>query len=871
MTMPPERWEKIQELFHGAADLSEDDRRAFLESSCESDSELISEVLAMLEADSKPTPILNRGVSDLAASMISTKSELPQHRFGAYRVTDILGEGGMGVVYLAEREDLGNRAALKILRDAWLSPARRERFGAEQRTLAQLEHPSIARLYDSGTLDNGTPWFVMEYVEGTPITEYCAKNECSLRERLRLFREVCDAVQFAHANLVIHRDIKPSNILVRSDGSVKLLDFGISKHLDSLDSAAEQTRTSIRMMTPAYASPEQIRGDPIGTHSDVYSLGVLLYELIVGRLPFDLRSQSSTEAERIILERDAERPSIAAKRMALLSDSTHVGSASKGEWADIDVLILTAMHKDSSRRYPTVWALIQDVDRFLAKEPLEARGDSARYKLGKFVARHRAPIVAGSVVLAAVIALVVFYTVRLASARNVAVAEGARAERIQGFTLNLLQGGDEDAGPADSLRVVTLVDRGVQEAKTLDSEPATQAQLYETLGGLYQKLGKFAAADTLLRLSLSQRQRLYGANHADVGQSLVALGMLRNAQAEFDSAEALVTQGLTVLQRSLPENNQRVRKAIYSLGRVIEDKGDYDRAIPVLERAVRLEQARGKPTQDLSVAMSELANVHFYAGNFAKSDTLNRQVLAIDRKLYDQTHPHIADDLMNLGAIQFEFQNFAEAEKFDRDALVITRSWYGNSHPETASNLTLLGRALVSQKKLDEGHAVLKEAVDIQEKAYGQFHPRVASALNELGRVAQQQGNLDEAQATFQRVLDIYRKVYNNKHYTIGIALSNLAGVYKDKKQFAQAERLFSEVFQVYKEELTPEHQLVGIAKVRYGEVLIADRKLDQAENELKSGEAILRKQSSPPPLWLERAKKGLDSVTAARSRLGKA
>ncbi len=870
MPMQPERWEKIQELFHGAADLPEGDRRAFLEASCGSDSELIAEVLAMLDADSTPTAILGRDVSTLAASMISSTTQLPQHPFGAYRVTEILGEGGMGVVYLAQREDLGSRAAVKILRDAWLSPARRERFAAEQRTLAQLEHPSIARLYDSGTLADGTPWFVMEYVEGTPITEYCAKNQSPLHERLRLFREVCDAVQFAHANLVIHRDIKPSNILVRSDGSVKLLDFGISKHLDALDSAAEQTRTAMRMMTPAYASPEQIRGDPIGTHSDVYSLGVLLYELIVGRLPFDLKSQSSADAERIILERDVERPSIAAKRMALLSDSNHVGSASKGEWADIDVLVLTSMHKDSARRYPTVWALIQDVDRFLSKQPLEARGDSARYKLGKFVARNRAAIVAGSMVFATIVALVVFYTIRLATAKNIAVTEGARAERIQGFTLNLLQGGDEDVGPADSLRVVTLVDRGVQEAKALDREPATQAQMYETLGGLYQKLGKFAPADTLLRLSLSQRQRLFGANHPDVGQSLVALGMLRNAQAEFDSAEAFVTRGLAVLQRTLPEDNAKVRKAIYSLGRVIEEKGDYDRAVPILERAVRLEEAQGDPTQDLSVAMSELANVHFYAGNFAKSDTMNRRVLAIDRKLYGAVHPHLADDLMNLGAIQFEFQNFAEAEKFDREALVITRAWYGNSHPETASNLTLLGRALVSEKKLDEAHAVLKEAVDIQKKAYGEFHPRVASALNELGRVAQQQGNLDEAQSTFQRVVDIYRKVYNNKHYTIGVAMSNLAGVYKDKKQYATAERLFDDVFRMYKEELTPEHLLFGIAKVRYGEVLLADGKLDDAERELKAGEVILKKQSSPPPLWLDRAKKGVDSVTAFRSRSGK-
>ena len=860
----------MQELFHEAADLPESDRNAFLEASCGSDASLIAEVLALLDADSRPASVLGKDIGELASTVLPDSGEhaLPTHEFGPYRVTGVLGEGGMGIVYLAERADLGSRAAVKILRDAWLSPARRERFAAEQRTLAHLEHASIARHYDSGTLADGTPWFVMEYAEGTPITDYCRAHECDLRERLRLFRQICDAVQYAHGNLVIHRDLKPSNILVRADGSVKLVDFGISKHLESLDSAAEQTRTAVRMMTPAYASPEQVRGDAVGTHTDVYSLGVVLYELIVGRLPFDLANRSPAEAEKIILEREAERPSIAARRMALVGGANQLGGVSRGEWADIDVLILTAMHKDPGRRYPTVWALMRDVDHFLANQPLEARADSARYRLGKFTTRHKRSIGAGLFAITAIVTLVVFYTVRLASARNTAVAEAARAERIQGFTLNLLQGGDEDAGPADSLRVVTLIDRGVKEAQTLDREPATQAQLYETLGGLYMKLGNFERADSLLRRSLSQRVRLFGADHPEVAQSLVTLATLRDAQAEYDSADALATRALAMFKRHLAPDHPRVRKATVSAGTVLYDKGDYDRAIKILEEAVRLEEAQGSPTPELSVAMSALANTHFYAGHFAVSDTLNRKVLAIDHRLYGERHPHIADDLMNLGAIQMEYQNFAESERFNREALVITRSWYGNSHPETASNLTLLGRALVSQKKLDEAAGVLKEAVEIQERAYGPVHPRVASALNELGRVAQQQGNLDEAEKDFRRITDIYRKVYKDKHYTIGIALSNLAGVYKDRKQYAEAERLFADVFRRYKEELAADHQLVGIAKVRYGEILLADNKLRDAERELKAAEDILKKQSSPPKVWLDRATKGLDSATTALKRV---
>ena len=866
--MDSARWERVQSLFHAAAELPEEQRQSYLEASCGTDTSLVRDVLALIEADSIPATIIDQAIArvahDVMTASATTTPTLPLHTFGSYHVTGVLGEGGMGVVYLAERSDLGSRAAVKILRDAWLSPARRERFAAEQRTLAQLEHASIARLYDSGTLSEGTPWFVMEYVEGTPITEYCRTHQCDLRERLRLFKEICEAVAYAHSNLVVHRDLKPSNILVKSDGTVKLLDFGISKQLDALDSAAEQTRTAARMMTPAYASPEQIRGDPVGTHTDVYSLGVILYELIVGRLPFDLANRAPGEAEKIILEREAERPSAAAKRMSLISAGPHLHGINKGQWADLDVLVLTAMHKDVERRYRTVWALVRDVDHFLRNEPLEARGDSARYRVGKFVTRHRRSITLSAFAALVVVTLVVFYTVRLRSARNVAVAETARAERIQGFTLNLLQGGDEDVGPSDSLRVVTLVDRGVQEAQTLDREPATQAQLYETLGGLYQKLGRFPHADTLLRKSLDQRRRLFGNEHPDVAQSLIALGMLRDAQAEYDTAEALVTQGLAMMRRTLPADAPAIRKATASLGRVLDDKGDYDKAIPVLEEAVRLESAQGKPTQDLSVAMSELANVHFYAGHYAKSDTLNRQVLAIDHGLYGDVHPHIADDLMNLGAIAMENQNFAESERYNREALVITRAWYGNAHPETASNLTLLGRALVSEKKFDEATTVLREALQIQEGVYGKVHPRVASALNELGRVAQQKGDLDEAERDFVRLVDIYRKVYNDKHYTIGIALSNLAGVYRDRKRYADAEKLFNDALRRYAAELPPDHQLVGIARVRLGEVLIDEQRYADARRELTEGQRILAKQSSPPPLWMERAKKGLEAASVA-------
>src|SRR5580693_4808021 len=308
--MDSSRWQRVQTLFHEAADLPSSEQRGFLETKCGDDVALVSEVLILLQEDSRGGSMLERDVAHVAHQVLSEPSSDPPFKeFGPYRITQALGEGGMGMVYLAEREDLGSRVAIKVLRDAWLSPARRERFAIEQRTLAQLNHPSIARLYDADTSPDGTPFFVMEYVEGIPLTNYCRQHHCAVPERLRLFRDVCEAVLYAHQHAVIHRDLKPSNILVKADTTVRLLDFGIAKQIESLGDSVEQTVTGLRLMTPAYAAPEQIRGEQVGIQADVYSLGVVLYELLAGRLPFDLSKLTPAQAERILTEQPAEKPS----------------------------------------------------------------------------------------------------------------------------------------------------------------------------------------------------------------------------------------------------------------------------------------------------------------------------------------------------------------------------------------------------------------------------------------------------------------------------------------------------------------------------------------------------------------------------------
>lgn len=844
--MDSSRFDRIQELFHASADLPEDQRLSHLTRACGADHDLLAEVLSMLEEDGRSSSLLDRGMAGAAHQMVI---EIPQallrQQFGPYRLERPLGEGGMGVVFFGRREDLRSMAAIKILRDGWLSPTRRDRFLSEQRTLAQLHHPSIARLYDADTLADGTPWFAMEYVEGIALTAYCASRASTIEQRLRLFRAVCEAVQYAHQHAVIHRDLKPSNILVTPDGAVKLLDFGIAKQLDPVEAPGDKTRTGLRLMTPAYAAPEQIRGERVGVYTDVYSLGVILYELLTGRLPFDLANLSPSEAERTILDRQPEKP----------STGPYAPAAS---WADLDVLCLTAMHKDPERRYRSLDALIRDIDHYLRNEPLEARPDSFGYRLGKFVRRNRRAVSAAALIAASVAGLVIFYTVRLTAARNAAVAEAARTQRIMRFMVNLFRGGDQEAGPANDLRVVTLIDRGVEQARGLTKDPEAQAELYRTLGDVYQKLGNLEKADSLLQTALDQRRSRLGPGHANVAESMIDLALLRADQAKLEEAERLARGGLDISKRTHPVGHPAIAAALEALGKVLEERGAYDQAIQVLKEAVSLRSERSTASVDLAGALLELANVHFYAGHYTESESLNQRVLVLYREIYGPRHPLVAEVLINLGAIQQDTGHYTEAEKFHRQALEISEVYYGKDHPKTASNLTLVARALHFQKRYDEAGDMLDRALVVRERVYGPHHPQVASTLNELGNIALARGHFDEAEARFRRIVGIYRTAYSGRHYLIGIGLANLGSVYMNKKDFPRAEPLFREALAMYGQTLPPGHLNVGITTIKLGRTLLRQKRYPDAEKATRTGYEILSKQASPAVTWLQSARQDL-------------
>ncbi|MGQ0722938.1 MAG: tetratricopeptide repeat protein [Candidatus Eiseniibacteriota bacterium] len=830
------RWERMQDLFHRATELPTGGQRSFLEGECGGDGVLLADVLGMLEEDARET-LVDSELGAVARRVLADGPEVPTRDFGPYRPVRLLGEGGMGVVFLAERADLGSVVALKILRDAWLSPARRERFESEQRMLAQIDHPSIARLLDAGALADGTPWIAMEYVDGVPLTEHCEARRCPVEERLRLFRDVCEAVRHAHRHAIIHRDLKPSNILVRTDGTIKLLDFGIAKSLDSLQGDADRTRTAWRLVTPAYAAPEQVTGGPLGVYTDVWALGVILHQLLTGSLPA------------------GQPPSAAARAPGMPR------SPGRSAWADLDVLCLTALREDPQRRYATVDAFIRDVDHYLAGEPLEARPDSLGYRTAKFVRRHRAALAVTAAVFAAVVVLVAFYGARLAGARNAAVAEAERAQRIQRFMLSLFEGGEEEAAPPDSLRVVTLLDRGLAEARMLDADPVAQSELFQTLGEIQTQLGRFEQADSLLVAALDGRRALLGNEHPDVARAMVALGLVRTARAEYDDAERLVREGLEITRRTLPRAHPDIASALVALGEVLVSRGQYDDAIAVLEEALSLRDADAPEDLDLAMAFHELANVHFYAGHYVASDSLNQRVLDISRRVLGERHPSLADNLINLGAVRSQLGRHDEAERWFREALDLTRSWYGDDHPKAATNRTMLARALVSQGRLDEAVVELEQALLVLERALGPIHPRVASALNELGRVALQRGDLDDAEKHFRRMVEIYRAVHGEEHDVLGVALSNLASVHMAREEWSRAEELLREVTALFSRTLSENHLNVAIARIKLGRTLLRQGRGAEAAKETGTGHNILVALGDSTSSWVVAARQDLAEI----------
>jgi eukaryotic-like serine/threonine-protein kinase len=827
MQTDPERWERVQELFHGALARPEAERAAWLAARCADEPELAAEVAALLESDAHDRSPLDADRRRLVAEVLD--GSVPAlHGVGPYRIVRVLGRGGMGVVYLGERDDLDARVAIKVLRDAALSPARRARFRREERTLAQLNHPSIARLYDADVLPDGTPYFVMEYVEGVPLDAYRRSSDQPLAERLRLFRAVCEAVQYAHRHAVIHRDLKPSNILVTAGGpaeepTVKLLDFGIAKPLDEADTAELQTRTELRLMTPAYAAPEQLRGEPVGVFTDVHALGVILYELLTGRHPFEPEGLSPGQVEARVLTGEPARPSYSAR------GGGPAGVADRATWADLDVLCLTAMHPDPQRRYPTVEALLRDLDHLRDGEPLEARPDSVGYRLARFVRRNRRPVAAAMLGLGVIAGLNAYHTARLAEQRNEARLEAAKAAQVSEYLIGLFEAGDPYAaepGPGD---VRALLERGETRADELSPQPAVHATMLNVLARVYTQLGEFERAGPLAEHALALRRSR--GEPLDVAESLATLARLHADRGELEAAEAALREALALRQRNLPPQHPDLAAALGALGGVLAQQGRYGEAETIHRHELRLRRARpDDPDPELGATLNRLAITLHQQGDYDAAERTYRQALAAHRAELGAEHPAVTRVLANLGMLNVERGDFAVAESLLTQALRIRRATLGSDHFETAIGLGQLGQMLVSAGEHARATPHLRESLEIRERILAPDHPSIATTLNGLALTLQHQGDHAGAEAHFRRAVEIYRSRLGDRHRFTAVARANLGDLLRETGDLTAAESELREAVGIMEEVHPANHQELAHNRGRLGAVLAAQGRRTEAE-----------------------------------------
>jgi len=852
-------WQRLQQLFHAALEQPAAARAGFLDRACGGDGALRAAVERLLVQDATTDEPVQRAIEQAAAQFShDTAAARVGQRLGAWRLGTHLADGGMGAVYLAERDDgqYTQRAAIKLLNPAFASEEAKARLEAERQILARLAHPHIARLLDGGRTDDGVPYLVMEYVDGVPIDRWCDQQRLDTRARLRLFAQVCRAVDHAHRNLIVHRDLKPSNILVDAQGVPRLLDFGIAKLLQG---GASVTRASERVLTPSHASPEQIVGGTLTTATDVYSLGVLLYDLLTGRSPYGADDTPPAEMARCIVETDPPRPSTAVsdgsgRRLAEAQQRGERLSPQrlKRELAgDLDNIVLMALRKDPARRYVSAEALAEDIDRVLAHLPVRARPDTLAYRAAKFVRRHRVAVPVSLLVAFAVLLGATGFTWRLALERQQAEREAVRANRVADFMAGVFSVADPRVNLGETVTARELLDNAAgQVARDLQDEPLTQAALRRSIGAAYLGLGLYPDARKQFEQAQTLSERLHGASSADAAEDRSRFGDVLKRMGEYDAAVTALRQALQV-QAALPDGGglQRVRTLRW-LGEALWQQGrDYAAARAALREAVDRSVALGEPADaDRADAMTSLSDFLSFRGDQAAALGWAEKSLALNRRLFGDEHPRTQESHRALGVVYLRQDRYADAVAEYESSLRLARRIYGNDHLRTAYLLANLGNVLTQMGQFARAEAVTREALKVFEHRLAPGHPRIAFLTENLANAIIDQGAArhEEALALYRASLDQVRRYFGPDHAETGYSTANLAGAYRRMGRDADALPLAQEAVRILKAAMGPVAPTVASAYNKLASIQINLRRYRDAAASLAAGEAVADAASVP-------------------------
>jgi serine/threonine-protein kinase len=859
--MKGERWKRLQDLFEQASGLAPEKRAVYLTEACGDDTQLREEVESLLSADAEAGSFIGEAVGDAAQSLAASVTlDEGSRRIGAYQVESELGTGGMGKVFLAVRADdeYRKQVAIKLIRWGADDDEVRRRFLAERQILANLDHPYIARLLDGGTTDDGLPYVVMEHIDGEPIDSYCDNHELTTKERLQLFRRVCEAVQYAHGNLVVHRDVKPGNILVAGDGSPKLLDFGIAKLLDS-ESGVPVTRTQVRLMTPEYASPEQVKGEPVTTASDVYSLGVLLYELLTGHRPYRIKRDAPGEVERVICTEEPDKPSTAVSQEDELPPRNGGGprkvtpeSVSRSRRVtpdrlrkqlagDLDNIVLMALRKEPIRRYASVAQFSDDIRRYLEGRTVQARKDTWGYRTSKFVRRHKAAITAGAAIIVAIAGLTGFYLNRLAHERDNARQEAAKAEQVAGFLTELFEVSDPGESRGNEVTARELLDRGAERIDDeLVDQPEVRAALMGVIGRTYESLGLYDEALPLHERALTVNREIYGDDHVEVAKSMHDLASILRIKGEYAQAESLYIASLALKREHLPENDASTLGTLNATGLVREEQGDVQGGIAILREALAASQdLEGEDLETKAVIMSNLGSFLIRSGEYEEAEQLLRESIALRRELQGDDHPGVGITMSHLARAVNRQGRFDEAEAIHREQLEWGRRVLGDDHPNITTWMNNLATVLKEKGEYAEAEMIQRQVLERYRAKFGDEHPLIGMSYNNLANLRHDQGDFEEAEYYHNLSLELNRKLHGEKHYSVADNLNNIAALLADKGENARAAEYQRQVIELDVELLGAEHEYVAMDYCNLSSYLTDDGQYPDAEEAARKGYAM--------------------------------
>lgn len=828
--MNKQQWKRISHIFDVALTLPQDHRSTYIRELCADDRQLqeeMDQLLASLvesegmlaEQLQKNEVLIDRFATHLEDTPPIKTDHLKGQIFGNWKLTDLLGQGGMGSVYKAERTqpEIRQTGALKILHRNLKTPENVSRFRLEQQILASLHHPNIASLIEGGVSEDGLPWMVMEYVEGQPLLEYCNTQCLSLRKRLNLFETICDAIEHAHKNLIVHRDLKPENILITPEGHVKILDFGIAKLLDPdlYDFPAVLTRPGSHLMSLEYAAPEQVTGKKVTTTTDIYALGILLYELLAGVHPFDLRNKKTSEIVEIIQKSEPTPPSrkltaSSAPAPIAKARSVQIKQLVKTLSGDLDAIILKAIRKEPGARYDSVGHLKEDVTLYLQNRPVTARNKVVQYRLKKYWKRHKTGVLATIAFFAVVAFLITFYTTRLAEERNMAQREAETAEQVSDFLVSLFEASRPGRGQGDAITARMLLERGIDRAENLDDQPIVQARMFEEIGRVYRSMGYYKQAEPLLKRAVAIRKDLYGENHPEVAKSLNQHGLLQKETGNYAAADSLYSLALAIQRESLGEAHPDIARSLNNLGVLHRIRGKYDIAESYLLESLQMWRSlfesehpgTARTTQNLGALL-------MVQGNYEEAEKRLREALDMEIKLHGEYHPQTATVFLNLAHVLKEQKQYNAAEPFYRQALRIQRNVFEKDNSDVAQTLNNLAVLLMKKDQLNEAGKLLREATDIRRRELGENHKEYVASLHNLAFFYQKRGDFSAADSLYQITLKKWRKLLGPKHPNVAVTLNNLASVQKSLNHHETAEQNYQQALALRRNVLGDNHPTV--------------------------------------------------------------